>query len=198
MTVLRILLPRFLRAERSRALSTVNSNGSGGFNTPVYYEASQQTFDVAIVDLDNDGDGDVITLANSSAAVTVHENPGNGSFPVLPRYEVASLSDAVESADIDNDGDIDIVVNGEVDIASNEPLVKILKNNGNGTFAPAIDYTPARNFADMKLRDINGDGFVDMIFAPDGNFPPYHFGTALNQRQRNIRSDCCDKGFLLR
>jgi hypothetical protein len=159
---------------------TVNSNGSGGFNTPVYYEASQQTFDVAIVDLDNDGDGDVITLANSSAAVTVHENLGDGSFPVLTRYEVASLSDAVESADIDNDGDIDIVVNGELDIASNDPLVKILKNNGNGTFAPAIDYTPARNFADMKLRDINGDGFVDLIFAPDGNFPSFHFGTAVN------------------
>jgi len=158
----------------------VTSNGSGGFNTPIYYEASQQTFDVAIVDLDNDGDGDVITVANSSAAVTVHENPGNGSFPVLPRYEVASLSDAVESADIDNDGDIDIVVNGEVDIASIDPVVKILKNNGNGTFAPAIDYTPTRNFADMKLRDINGDGFVDLIFAPDANYPPYHFGTALN------------------
>jgi hypothetical protein len=158
----------------------VNSNGSGGFNTPVYYEASQQTFDVAIVDLDNDGHGDVITVANSSAAVTVHKNLSNGSFQVLPRYEVASLSDAVESADIDNDGDIDIVVNGEVDIASIDPVVKILKNNGNGTFAPAIDYTPARNFADMKLRDINGDGFVDLIFAPDGNYPPYHFGTALN------------------
>ena len=158
----------------------VNSNGSGGFNTPVYYEASQQTFDVAIVDLDGDGDSDVITLANSSAAVTVHENLGNGSFPVLTRYEVASLSDAVESADIDNDGDIDIVVNGEVDISSLDPVVKILKNNGNGTFAPAIDYTPARNFGDMKLRDINGDGFVDLIFAPDANDPPYHFGTALN------------------
>jgi hypothetical protein len=158
----------------------VNSNGSGGFNTPVYYEASQQTFDVAVVDLNKDGHGDVITVANSSAAVTVHKNLGNGSFPVLRRYEVASLSDAVESADIDNDGDIDIVVNGEVDIASIDPVVKILKNNGNGTFAPAIDYTPARNFGDMKLRDINGDGFVDLIFAPDGNYPPYHFGTALN------------------
>jgi len=159
---------------------TLTSNGSGGFNAPVDYEASQQTFDVTIIDLDGDGDGDVITLANSSAAVTVHENLGNGSFPVLTRYEVASLSDAVESADIDNDGDIDIVVNGEVDVASNDPVVKILKNNGNGTFGPAIDYTPARNFADMKLRDINGDGFVDLVFAPDGNFPPYHFGTALN------------------
>ncbi|HTL78374.1 MAG TPA: VCBS repeat-containing protein [Candidatus Babeliales bacterium] len=159
---------------------TVTSNGSGGFNTPVYYEASQQTFDAGIIDLDNDGDGDVVTLANSSAAVTVHENHGDGSFPVLTRYEVASLSDAVQSADIDNDGDIDIVVNGEVDIASNDAVVKILKNNGNGTFAPAIDYTPSRNFADMKLRDINGDHFVDLIFGPDGNYPSFHFGTALN------------------
>jgi VCBS repeat protein/FG-GAP repeat protein len=158
----------------------VNSNGSGGFNTPIYYEASQQTFDVAVVDLNKDGHADVVTVANSSAAVTVHKNLGNGSFPVLTRYEVASLSDAVESADIDNDGDIDIVVNGEVDIASFDPLVKILKNNGNGTFAPAIDYTPTRNFADMKLRDMNGDGFVDLIFGPDGNFDPFHFGTALN------------------
>ena len=180
MTVLSDIVAAVPSGRATEGFVVVNSNGSGGFNTPVYYEASQQTFDVAIVDLDNDGDGDVITLANSSAAVTVHENLGNGSFPVLPRYEVASLSDAVESADIDNDGDIDIVVNGEVDIASNDPLVKILKNNGNGTFAPAIDYTPARNFADMKLRDINGDGFVDLIFAPDGNFPSYHFGTALN------------------
>jgi hypothetical protein len=159
---------------------TVNSNGTGGFNAPVYYEASQQTFDVAILDLDNDSDGDVITLANSSAAVTVHENVGNGVFPVLTRYEVASLSDAVESADIDHDGDIDIVVNGEVDIASNDAVVKILKNNGNGTFAPAMDYFPPRNFADMKLRDINGDGFVDLVFGPDGNYPSFHFGTALN------------------
>jgi len=68
----------------------VNSNGSGGFNTPIYYEASQQTFDVAIVDLEKDGHADVITVANSSAAVTVHKNLGNGWFPVLPRYEVAS------------------------------------------------------------------------------------------------------------
>jgi hypothetical protein len=164
----------------NEGFETLLSNGVGGFQTPKYYEASQQTFDVAAFDVDGDGDLDVATLANSSAAVTIHENPGNGVFRILPRYNVASLSDAVESADIDNDGDTDIVVNGEVGIASNNAVVKILKNNGDGTFAPAIDYSPPRNFADMKLRDINNDGFVDMIFAPDGNFPAYHIGTALN------------------
>ena len=159
---------------------TLLSNGSGGYLAPMYVEASQQTFDTVAFDIDHDGDNDVMTLANSSAAVTVHENQGNGTFPSLTRYEVATSSDAVESADIDNDGDIDVVVNGEVDIASNDAVVKILKNNGNATFAPAQDYSPPRNFADMKLRDINGDGFVDLIFAPDGNYPNYHIGTALN------------------
>jgi hypothetical protein len=156
------------------------SNGLGGFADAARFEASQQTFDVAVVDVDADGDCDVLTLANSSAALTVHENPGNGRFKQLVRYEVASLSDALESADIDNDGDVDIVVNGEVDIASNDAVVKILKNNGNGTFAPAVDYSPPRNFADMKLRDLNGDGYVDLLLAPDGNYPSYHFATALN------------------
>ena len=155
------------------------NNGAGGF-TPKHYEASQQTFDAAAVDIDRDNDLDVLTLANSSAALTVHLNPGSGVFPVPVRNAVAAFPDAVESADIDNDGDIDIVVNGEVNIASNDAVVKILKNNGDGTFAPAADYSPPRNFADMKLRDINNDGFVDLVFAPDGNYPPYHLGTALN------------------
>jgi len=156
------------------------SNGAGGFKTPKYYQASQQTFDVVAFDVDRDGDSDIATLANSSAAVTIHENTGSGVFRVPTRYDVAAFPDAAESADIDNDGDIDIVVNGELNIASNAPLMKILKNNGDGTFAPAIDYTPTRNFGDMKLCDINGDGFVDLVFAPDGNYPSFHIGTALN------------------
>ncbi|HVE58271.1 MAG TPA: VCBS repeat-containing protein, partial [Pyrinomonadaceae bacterium] len=159
---------------------TILSNGAGGFQTPKYYEASQQTFDVAAFDADGDGDADVATLANSSAAVTIHENPGSGVFRVPARYDTAAFPDAVESADIDNDGDIDIVTNNEVNIASNDAIVKILKNNGNGTFAPAANYTTPRNFGDLKLRDINGDGFVDLIFAPDGNYPSYHIATALN------------------
>ncbi|SRR6266567_7455961 len=32
----------------------------------------------------------------------------------------------------------------------------------------------------VSLPATNGDGFVDLIFAPDGNFPSFHFGTAVN------------------
>jgi hypothetical protein len=156
------------------------SNGTGSFRPPVYYEAEQWTYGAAAFDVDADGDADVVTVAQFSAAVTVHKNPGDGRFAVPPRYAIATSPDGFDVADIDHDGDIDIVTNNEVDIASFDAVIMILKNNGDGTFAPAIPYSPPRNFADLKLRDLNGDGFVDLLLAPDGNYPPFHFGTALN------------------
>src|SRR4029450_2101659 len=80
------------------------------------------------------------------------------------------------------DGDIDIVTNNGFNIASNDAVIVVLKNNGDGTFVPGDSYTypPPRNFGDIKLRDLNGDGFVDLLLAPDDDFPPYNFGTAVN------------------
>jgi hypothetical protein len=158
------------------------SNGTGSFDAPVYYEAEQWTGAAAAFDSDGDGHLDVATVARFSAALTVHANPGNGSFRVPTRYPLAQLTDAVESADIDGDGDADIVTNNQVNIASNDAVIMVLKNNGDGTFVPGASYTypPPRNFGDIKLRDLNGDGFVDLLLAPDADFPPYNFGTALN------------------
>jgi hypothetical protein len=158
------------------------SNGTGGFGAPAYYEAEQWTYALAALDADGDGDVDVATVAGFSAALTVHANPGNGTFRVLTRYPVSQLTDAVESADIDNDGDVDIVTNNSVSILTNDAVIIVLKNNGDGTFVPggSYAYPPPRNFGEMKLRDLNGDGFVDMLLAPDDDYPPYNFGTALN------------------
>jgi hypothetical protein len=156
------------------------NDGTGGFKPSVRYEASQQTMEAALADADGDGDIDVLTVAQSSAAVTVHKNSGDGSFPVLPRNLVGLESNsfdgnfvqALEAGDIDRDGDLDLVENDE--------KTYILKNNGDGTFAPAISYTPPHNFAEVKLRDLNGDLKLDLLFGPDPNVPPYNFATAIN------------------
>jgi hypothetical protein len=158
-----------------RALDGYNvllSNGSGGFHPFVFYHASQQTYGSVAVDVDHDGDFDVVAVAQSSAAVTVHKNRGNGTFAIPPQFPIGGFTEAQEYADVDNDGDLDIVTNGDI--------VRILKNSGDGTFAPFTTFFPPRNFADMKLRDLNGDGFPDLVLGPDADFAPYHFGTALN------------------
>jgi Carboxypeptidase regulatory-like domain/FG-GAP-like repeat/Bacterial Ig domain/Domain of unknown function (DUF4214) len=176
------------------------SNGSGGFQQSNRYEASQQTVDAALGDADGDGDIDVITVAQSSAALTVHPNSGNGTFPVLPRNLVGlesnglvgNFTQAVEAGDVDRDGDLDLVTNDE--------KAYILKNNGDGTFATATSYTPPFNFGEVKLRDLNGDQNLDLLFGPDPNAPPYNFASAINNGDGTFapgtitRVDACQAG----
>jgi hypothetical protein len=157
------------------------SNGQGGFLEPKLFTTGQWTYAIDPVDVDNDADLDVLTLSRDSNALTFFENPGNGAFRVLTHYPVATFNDATESADIDNDGDIDVVTNNETDVSSNQGLVMVLKNNGNGTFATAVPYAQPRDYFDMELRDLNGDGFVDLVFGPDGDAPAYHLGYAFNR-----------------
>jgi hypothetical protein len=158
------------------------SNGAGGFHAPVYYEAEQWSYAADVFDADGDGDLDVATIGGFSSALTIHTNPGDGNFGVPTRYALAELNDGFDAADIDNDGDIDIVTDNLVSILVNDAVIKVWKNNGDGTFAAggSYVYAPPRNFGEIKLRDLNGDGFVDMLLAPDDDFPPYNFGTAVN------------------
>lgn len=149
------------------------SNGSGGFQTGVYYPAAKQTVDVMAFDADGDGDADVLTLANDSAVLTLHANAGDGRLPALPQYPIGVLSHNMDAADIDRDGDLDIV---SVDSAA-----RILRNNGDGTFAPAVQFNTPINPGSVLLRDMNNDGFPDMVLGPDRNVPPYHFAVALNR-----------------
>jgi hypothetical protein len=164
----------------------LKSNGANGFAPAVRYEASQQTIDVKTADTDRDGDLDVITLARSSTAITVHKNPGNAAFPVLPRYASGEGNSAVESGDIDRDGDQDIVVTS-VDIVLSQRTVRVLKNNGNATFAPAVVYSTApRFYGDAKLRDLNGDGNLDVLLASHPGSAPYDFAVMINQGNGNF------------
>jgi hypothetical protein len=148
------------------------SNGAGGFLPITHYRASQQTMMVAPTNVDHDTDIDVVTVARSSAAITVHRNPGNGTFFTPPQYQVGALTEGFDHADLDGDGDLDIV--------TGDSHIYTLKNNGKGTFAPATTYTPPLDSADIKLRDLNGDNRPDLLMGPDRDVPPYHFATALN------------------
>ena len=158
------------------------SNGQGGFQESKLFSTGQWTYAIDASDADGDGDADVLTVSRDSNALAFFENKG-GSVPFaeLTLYQLVSANDATESADIDNDGDIDIVTNNETDLVSNQGLVMVQKNNGNGTFAAPVSYSQPRDYFDLKLRDLNNDGFVDMVFGPDGDAPPYHLGFALNR-----------------
>lgn len=151
----------------------LESDGIGGFLEPVVrHQASKETWEAAILDLDEDGDPDVATLARDSAVITVHANPGDGTFPIPTTYPIGVLSEFFDAGDLDSDGDLDL--------ASSDEQVRILRNAGAGSFAPFETYDPPINPADIKLRDLDSDGQLDLLMGPDGESSPYHFATALN------------------
>ena len=80
-------------------------------------------------------------------------------FAPAVSYATGAAPKNLTSADIDQDGDLDLVV-PNIDGGT----VSILRNNGNGTFAPKLDLStgitlPSR----VAAGDINNDGLVDLV-----------------------------------
>ncbi len=146
---------------------------TGNFMPSVTYRAAKWTSDAVGFDADGDGDTEVVTVANDSSVVTVHENTGGGVLATLPQYRIGTITHNIDEADIDRDGDLDIV--------SVDSQAYILRNNGDGTFAPASTYQPPMNPGSVLLRDMNNDEYPDLVFGPDRNSPPYNFAVSLNR-----------------
>jgi hypothetical protein len=157
---------------RGESWTVLLSNGSGGFAAAARYPCSQNSHGIGAADVDEDGDIDVLSLAKFSNTLTVHLNHGDGTFPRLPEYAIEGTTRGIDAADIDRDGDLDLVTAGD--------HVRVLRNNGDGTLQPAVGYTAPINPRDIKLRDLNGDLYPDILLGPEGVHPPYDFGTIMN------------------
>jgi len=149
-------------------------DGTGGFRPGSVYPSAQFSVGITSGDVDRDGDRDVMVLNYSSLCVTVHDNRGAGNFAPPPSIATRSWCRTLDAADIDQDGDIDIVAGGDTEFYR-------VRNQGDGSFgSPEIfDFNPGAQ--ELKLADLNGDQFPDLLWIPPDIQPPYHFYTALNQ-----------------
>jgi len=109
------------------------------------------------IDLDRDGDLDVLSASLDDNTVAWFESDG-ASSPSFTKRTISSSVDNAESAyaiDIDHDGDIDVVTAGR------SSGVDLYKNNGSQSFtAQSID-TDYKN--SVYALDLDGDGDNDII-----------------------------------
>lgn len=133
---------------------------------------------VAVGDLDDDGDVDVVATGWSAGSVARFENlDGHGGS--WAGYAVGPISHGtdVEIADLDGDGRLDV-------LAASISAIYWYRNLGNGSFTLYLATYPERTGEAAIASDINGDGALEVVYTVEG----YYNGDVAGLFRRSITS----------
>jgi hypothetical protein len=155
-------------------LSVFLNHGNGMFAPHAAYGGGAGGFGVIGDDFDADGDQDLAVL--TGVGVKVFPNLGNGTFGTHVQYGAGPSASGIASADFDGDGDIDVatsnVFSGTASAPQSPGCVSVLLNQGQGSFAPAVQYPAGHYPYSVTSADLDGDGDVDLAVANDLNILP--------------------------
>lgn len=141
--------------------------GDGTFGDPVTYDGGFEPFDVAIADLDDDGDLDLVVLDagghNLGGALPgkfrVLLNDGDGIFFVHQIHILGVTPQSIALGDLDGDGDLDLAV-----AVTGADIVETFRNNGDATFVFTGEF-PTDGPQAIDIGDLNDDGLGDLVVA---------------------------------
>ncbi|MCP2138603.1 hypothetical protein J2S28_005727 [Rhizobium sp. SLBN-94] len=144
--------------------------------------------DATFVDVDRDGDLDVIVSVEYGVN-RLYENVGRGRLTYKPGVFGNGVHDSehVRSADFDGDGNMDVVF-----VAESDEVHQLFLGDGNGGFVDASDRLPAGSQGNgLAIGDVDGDGLPDIVVGSTGEIghgPEMKLRTARNLLFLNDKS----------
>jgi len=100
-----------------------------------------------------------VVNGNAANVVAILLGNGDGTFQPHVDYATGTNPQALTAADLDGDGKLDLAIVNDVSPAGS---VSILLGNGDGTFAPHVDYGLGDTPQSVTTGDFNGDGKLDL------------------------------------
>jgi hypothetical protein len=138
---------------------TAVADGSGIFIDSGQTLGSSTSENVALGDLD--GDGDLDAFVANHGANKVWLNDGTGCFTDSGQDLGSSWGWGVALGDVDGDGDLDAFVANSYEVQAN----KVWLNDGTGIFSDSGQSLGSSSSMDVALGDLDGDGDLDAFVA---------------------------------
>ncbi len=143
------------------SISVLMGDGQGHFAPAVTYNMGSDPHGLALLDVDGDGDVDVVTANQGSDDLALRRNNGDGTFGPVTFFEGGGSGEySVAAADMNNDGITDLVVG----MRSSQNIVVHL-GNGNGTFTPQAPQSAGGGVWMIVCGDIDANGNMDVSCA---------------------------------
>ena len=116
---------------------------------------------VFAIDLDGDGDIDVLSASTDDDKIAWYENTGNCNY-IIHHYITtdADYAYSVYAEDVDGDGDMDVL-----SASKNDHKIAWYENDGIENFATHVITTDADGANSVYAEDIDGDGDMDVLSA---------------------------------
>jgi hypothetical protein len=169
-----------------------NRNGNGDFGAPlVISTAADEATSVFAVDMDGDGDMDVLSASRNDDKLAWYENTdGAGTFGAeqVVSFEGNGAID-VFAADVDGDADADVISASFFD----NTVAWIENLDGAGSFGPRqVLFNAAEGVFAVFAVDIDRDGDIDVLSASQNDDAIRWYENGSDDCNGNAVPDACD------
>ncbi len=146
-------------ATTSEEVWAVRGAGDGTWSGSQHLSVGTEPHGVAVLDVDGDGDWDVVNANHGDSDLTMMIN-NNGTMAAPTHIAPGGDAYALQSGDMNNDGISDLIVG-----AQNDNTIIVLLGNGDGTFTAQTPQPAGGRVWKFAVGDIDGDGNLDVAIA---------------------------------
>lgn len=125
------------------------------------------------IDIDSDGDLDMIYSGMNPTMGGVLRNDGQGNYTSTGQALQGLFIPGMNAGDVDGDGDMDVIISGWDKDHGWAAYGRILRNDGTGLFT--LETPPAVNCPVAGFGDFDNNGFLDYYMIGNGNKNKFYF-----------------------